>query len=114
IKDEFEQRSGARLIEGYGLTESVTGIMANPFHGQHKLGSIGLPFPDVDCKIVSLDGTTDLPPGETGEIVLRSPTLMLGYFNRPDDTAETIKDGWLFTGDIGHMDEDGYFYITDR
>ena len=114
IKDEFEQRSGARLIEGYGLTESVTGIMANPFKGQHKLGSIGLPFPDVDCKIVSLDGTEDLPAGELGEIVLRSPTLMLGYFNRPDDTAETIVDGWLFTGDIGHMDADGYFYITDR
>lgn len=114
IKDEFEGRTGARLIEGYGLTESVTAIMANPYKGMQKLGSIGLPFSDVDCKIVSLDGSTDLPPGETGEIVLRSPTLMLGYFQRPDDTADALRDGWLFTGDIGHMDEDGYFYITDR
>ena len=80
IKDEFEARAGARLIEGYGLTEAVTAIMANPYRGQHKLGSIGLPFPDVDCKIVSLDGTADMPPGESGEIVLRSPTLMLGYY----------------------------------
>lgn len=114
IKDEFERRTGAQLIEGYGLTEAVTAIMANPYKGQKKLGSIGLPFPDVDCKIVSLDGTKDLPPGETGEIVLRSPTVMLGYFNKPEETAATVKDGWLFTGDIGHMDEDGYFYITDR
>lgn len=114
IKDEFEARAGARLIEGYGLTEAVTAIMANPYKGMQKLGSIGLPFPDVDCKIVSLDGSEDLPAGQSGEIVLRSPTLMLGYFNRPDDTAETLKDGWLCTGDIGHMDEDGYFYITDR
>jgi len=88
--------------------------MANPYKGMQKLGSIGLPFPDVDCKIVALDGSADLPPGESGEIVLRSPTLMLGYFNRPDDTADTIVDGWLYTGDIGHMDEHGYFYITDR
>ncbi|MCS6844171.1 MAG: long-chain fatty acid--CoA ligase [Caldilineales bacterium] len=114
IKDEFEARTGAELIEGYGLTEAVTAIMANPYKGQKKLGSIGLPFPDVDCKIVSLDGTRDLPPGESGEIVLRSPTVMLGYYNKPQETAETIRDGWLFTGDIGHMDEDGYFYITDR
>lgn len=114
IKDEFEGRSGARLIEGYGLTEAVTAIMANPYKGTQKLGSIGLPFSDVDVKIMSLDGSAELPPGESGEIVLRSPTLMLGYYNKPADTADTIKDGWLYTGDIGHMDEDGYFYITDR
>lgn len=114
IKEEFESHSGARLIEGYGLTEAVTAIMANPYGGQHKLGSIGLPFPDVDVKIVSLDGTADLAPGETGEIALRSPTVMLGYCNQPDATAEAVRAGWLYTGDIGYMDEDGYFYITDR
>jgi long-chain acyl-CoA synthetase len=114
VKAEFEGRSGARLIEGYGLTEAVTAIMANPYGGQHKVGSIGLPFPDVDMKIVALDGTTDLGPGETGEIVLRSPTLMLGYYNQPTATAEAIRDGWLFTGDVGQMDADGYFTITDR
>jgi long-chain acyl-CoA synthetase len=102
------------MIEGYGLTEAVTAIAANPYHGLHKIGSIGIPFPDVDMKIVSLDGTRDLPPGEQGEIVLRSPTVMLGYYKMPEETAKTIVDGWLFTGDIGYMDEDGYFYITDR
>lgn len=114
LKASFETRSGARMIEGYGLTEAVTAIMANPYQGQHKLGSIGMPFPNVDVKVVSLDDGRTLPPGEQGEIVLRSPTLMLGYYNRPEATAEAIRDGWLFTGDIGTMDEDGYFYLTDR
>ncbi len=114
IKEEFESKTGGRMIEGYGLTEAVTAIAANPYHGLHKIGSIGIPFPDVDMKIVSLDGTRDLPPGEQGEIVLRSPTVMLGYYKMPEETAKTIVDGWLFTGDIGYMDEDGYFYITDR
>ncbi len=114
IKENFEKKTEGRAIEGYGLTEAVTAIMANPYKGQHKIGSIGLPFPDVDTKIVSLDGTKDLPPGQPGEIILRSPTMMLGYYKDPEETAKTIKDGWLFTGDIGYMDEDGYFYITDR
>jgi len=114
IKDDFEGKTGGRMIEGYGLTESVTAIMSNPYKGKHKVGSIGIPFPDVETKIVSLDDERDLPPGELGEIVLRSPTLMKGYFKDPQETAKTIKDGWLYTGDIGYMDEDGYFYITDR
>jgi long-chain acyl-CoA synthetase len=102
------------MVEGYGLTESVTGIMANPYQGMHKVGSIGIPFPDVDVKIVSLDDAHDLAPGELGEIVLRSPTVMLGYYKNAEDTQKTIVDGWLYTGDIGYVDEDGYFYITDR
>ncbi len=114
IKENFEKKTGGRAIEGYGLTEAVTAIMANPMKGKHKVGSIGLPFPDVDAKIVSLDGTKDLPSGEVGEIALKTPTVMLGYYNRPEETAKTIKDGWLLTGDIGFMDEEGYFYITDR
>jgi len=114
LKSEFEGLSGARLIEGYGLTEAVTAIMANPYLGQHKVGSIGLPFPDVEVKIVALDGSADLPPGESGEIVLRSPTLMLGYYNQPQATAEALRDGWLYTGDVGQMDAEGYFTITDR
>ncbi len=114
IKENFEKKTGGRAIEGYGLTEAVTAIMANPLKGKHKVGSIGLPFPDVDAKIVSLDGKKDLPPGEVGEIVLKTPTVMLGYYNKPEETAETVKDGWLHTGDIGYMDEEGYFYITDR
>lgn len=114
IKEQFEARTGARLIEGYGLTEAVTAIMANPYQGRHKVGSIGLPFPDVAMKIVALDGTGDLGPGETGEISLRSPTLMLGYYNQPEAMAAAVRDGWLYTGDVGTMDEDGYFFVTDR
>lgn len=114
IKEEFERKTGGRMIEGYGLTESVTAIMANPYRGRHKIGSIGIPFPDVDVRIVGLDDGRDLPPGELGQIVLRGPTLMLGYYNQPEATAEALAGGWLQTGDIGYMDEDGYFYITDR
>lgn len=115
IKDSFEAKTGGRMIEGYGLTEAVTGVMGNPYHGLHKLGSIGIPFSDVEAKIVSLDdGKTELPPCEQGEIVLRSPTLMLGYYHMPTETASTLREGWLYTGDIGYEDEDGYFYITDR
>jgi long-chain acyl-CoA synthetase len=102
------------MIEGYGLTEAVTAIMANPYQGMHKIGSIGIPFPDVDVKIASLDDSHDLPAGELGEIVLRSPTVMLGYYKNAEETKKTIVDGWLYTGDIGYRDEDGYFYITDR
>jgi len=114
IKENFEKRTGGRAIEGYGLTEAVTAIMANPYRGKHKVGSIGLPFPDVDAKIVSIETGEDLPPGEQGEIVLKTPTVMKGYHNLPEETKNTLRDGWLYTGDIGYMDEDGYFYITDR
>ncbi len=114
IKENFEAKTGARMIEGYGLTEAVTAIMANPYHGTHKIGSIGIPFPDVEVKIVGLNDGRDLPPGELGEIILRSPTLMLGYYKNEAETAKALMDGWLHTGDIGMMDEDGYFTITDR
>jgi long-chain acyl-CoA synthetase len=114
IKDDFEKKTGGRMIEGYGLTEAVTAIMANPYKGTHKLASIGIPFSDVDMKIVSLDDGHKLPWGELGEIALRSPTVMLGYYKNPEETQKTIVDGWLHTGDIGYVDGDGYFYITDR
>lgn len=114
IKADFEEKTGGRAIEGYGLTEAVTAIMANPYKGQHKVGSIGIPFSDVEVKIIDLEDGHDLPPGEQGEIVLRSPTVMLGYYRKPEETAEVLEEGWLQTGDIGYMDEEGYFYITDR
>lgn len=114
IKEEFEKKTGGRMIEGYGLTESTTAIMANPYHGLHKIGSIGLPFPDVDAKIVSLEDGRDLAPGELGEIALKSPSVMVGYYKNLEETQKVLKDGWLYTGDIGYMDQDGYFYITDR
>ncbi|MFH1034589.1 MAG: long-chain fatty acid--CoA ligase [Pseudomonadota bacterium] len=115
VMQEFSQRTGAALIEGYGLTEAVTAVACNPFQGQRKPGTIGIPFPDVEWKIVDLaDGQTEMPLGQAGEIVLRGPDLMLGYLNLPDKTAETLRDGWLFTGDIGVMDEDGYITLVDR
>ena len=115
IKENFENKARCKVIEGYGLTEAVTAIMANPYFGKQKVGSIGLPFPDVDAKIVSLeDGKTELKPNQNGEIILKTPTMMLGYLNKKKETEETIKNGWLYTGDIGYMDKDGYFYITDR
>lgn len=115
VMEEFSQRTGAALIEGYGLTEAVTAVACNPFLGTRKPGTIGIPFPDMEWKIVDLaDGVTEMPIGQAGEIILRGPDLMMGYLNLPDKTAETLRDGWLFTGDIGVMDEDGYVTLVDR
>ncbi|MCB2189295.1 MAG: long-chain fatty acid--CoA ligase, partial [Deltaproteobacteria bacterium] len=115
VMRDFEEMTGASLIEGYGLTEAVTAVACNPYQGVRKPGTIGIPFPDVEWKIVDLaDGARELPPGEAGEIVLKGPDLMSGYWNQPDLSADTIRDGWLFTGDIGVMDEDGYVTLVDR
>ncbi len=114
-KDTFEELTGGRLVEGYGLSEAPTATHANPLLGETRTGSIGLPLPDVDCRIVSLDdGVTDLAPGEVGELVIKSPNVMKGYHNMPTETANALRDGWLYTGDIARMDDDGYFYIVDR
>ncbi|MDO9209407.1 MAG: long-chain fatty acid--CoA ligase [Deltaproteobacteria bacterium] len=111
----FEELTGAKISEGYGLTEASPVTHANPFLGKRKLGSIGLPRPDTDAKIVDLEtGEKDLPPGEEGELCIRGPQVMLGYWNRPEETKKTLRNGWLYTGDIGRMDEEGYFYIVDR
>lgn len=114
-KQEFERVTGGKLVEGFGLTESLVATHANPIMGQNKTGSIGLPFPDVDCRIVSLDDeVTVLEPNEIGELVLKSPSVMRGYHNMPTESANAVRDGWLYTGDIAYMDEEGYFYIVDR
>jgi long-chain acyl-CoA synthetase len=111
----FEELTGAKVSEGYGLTEASPVTHANPFNGKRKIGSIGLPRPDVDAKIVDLEtGERDLPPGEAGELCIRGPQVMKGYWNRPEETRKTLRNGWLYTGDIGRMDEEGYFYIVDR
>ncbi len=115
VKRRFEELTGGSLIEGYGLTEAVTAQSANPYLGTDKTGSIGIPFPDVEFKVVDVDtGEKELPPGEEGELILRSPCLMKGYHNMPGETEKAIRGEWLYTGDIARMDADGYFYIVDR
>jgi len=113
---DFENKTGAVIVEGYGLTESSPVTHVNPFSGgKRKVGSIGIPISDTECRIVDLvDGDTDVPIGEPGEIIVKGPQVMKGYWNRPEETASTLTDGWLHTGDIGKMDEEGYFYIVDR
>jgi len=113
---EFEKKTGAVIVEGFGLTESTPVTHVNPFAGgKRKVGSIGIPIPDTECRIVDLrDGKTDVPVGESGELLIKGPQIMKGYRNKPKETEETLTDGWLHTGDIAKMDEDGYFYIVDR
>jgi len=119
-KDQFEKLTGGKVFEGYGLSEAPTATHCNPLVGENKTGSIGMPLPNVEVKLISLDdGETELQQGEIGEVIIHGPQVMKGYHNMPTETANTLrtlKDGkvWLFTGDIARMDEDGYFYIVDR
>ncbi len=114
-KEQFEELTGGVVFEGYGLSEAPTATHCNPMNGVNKTGSIGMPFPDVDARIVSLDDeVTVLPTGEIGELVLKGPQVFKGYYNMPTETQNALRDGWLYTGDIARMDEDGYFYIIDR
>ena len=119
-KSTFERLTGGKLFEGYGLSEAPTATHCNPFEGQNKEGSIGMPLPDVECRVVSLeDGQKVLGPDEIGELIVRGPQVFKGYWNMPSETANTLQpDGnggaWLYTGDIVRMDDDGYFYIVDR
>jgi long-chain acyl-CoA synthetase len=119
VKQEFERLSGGALREGFGMSEAPTASHCNPLLGENRTGSIGLPLPDMDCRIVSLDdGVTDLPVGDVGELIMTGPQLMVGYHGMPTETANVLReqDGkvWLYTGDIARMDDDGYFYIVDR
>jgi long-chain acyl-CoA synthetase len=116
VISDFENKTGAVIVEGYGLTETSPVTHVNPFaDGKRKVGSIGVPISDTECRIVDLDdGNTDVPVGETGELLIKGPQVMKGYWNNPEETAKTLTDGWLYTGDIAKMDEDGYFYIVDR
>lgn len=118
-KDEFERLSGAAVREGFGMSEAPTATHTNPIKGENRVGSIGLPLPDMEMRIVSLDdGETDVAVGDVGELAMAGPNVMLGYHKMPTETKNVLreKDGtvWLFTGDIARMDEDGYFYIVDR
>ena len=111
----FEALTSGKLVEGYGLSEAPTVTHCNPLYGLRKEGSIGVPLPDVDARIISLDDeVTVLGPGEIGELVIKGPQVMKGYHNMPPETANALREGWLYTVVIAHMDEDGYFYIVDR
>ncbi|MDP5276695.1 long-chain-fatty-acid--CoA ligase [Chengkuizengella axinellae] len=110
---KFEELTAGKLVEGYGLSESSPVICGNPIWGKNVNGSIGVPWPNTDCKVVDPEGE-EVKPGELGEIIAKGPQIMKGYWNQPAETAATLKDGWLYTGDMGYMDENGYFYVVDR
>ena len=111
---QFEAITGSTIIEGFGGSETTNGVMVNP-KGKRKPGSVGIPFPDMDIKVVDLvNGRDEMPPGEPGELILKGPLIIKEYWNKPEETAIAIKDGWLYTGDIAYIDEDGYTYIVGR
>ena len=119
-KKQFEEKTGARIVEGYSLTEGMMACCVNPVQGTKKLGSIGMPLPDVEVRIVDADnGERPLPPKEVGEMIMRAPQYMSEYWNNPLETAETLRvhstgERWLHTGDLAYMDEDGYIFLVDR
>ncbi|MCC8193957.1 MAG: AMP-binding protein, partial [Deltaproteobacteria bacterium] len=113
--EKFQSISKCKLLEGYGLTESSPITHITPAKGLQKFGSIGMPLPGTRARIVDMDvGTIEMPAGEPGELIVKGPQVMPGYYNRPDETAGALRNGWLYTGDIAYMDEDGYFYIIER
>ncbi len=111
---KLENRTGRKLHEGYGLSEASPVTHFNPPFLERKAGSIGIPLPGTDAKVVSIADGQEVPCGEVGELIIKGPQVMKGYWNRPEDTAAVLKDGWLYTGDLARMTEDGFFYIVDR
>ncbi|MFN8495189.1 MAG: long-chain fatty acid--CoA ligase [Caldilineaceae bacterium] len=119
VAQKFEAITGGRLVEGFGMTESSPVAMANPIIGESRAGSIGLPISNTEVKLVELEpdaqgNYAEVAEGKEGELLLRGPQVMKGYWNMPDETVKILRDGWLHTGDIAKMDQDGYFYIVDR
>jgi long-chain acyl-CoA synthetase len=114
VQRRFEAATGGSLVEGYGLTEASPVTHVNPVEGERRPGSIGLPLPDTEQRVVEPDGRRPLPAGEVGELEVRGPQVMLGYYEQPEETRAVLEDGWLRTGDLARLDEDGYAYIVDR
>jgi len=115
VRDRFERLSGCPVMEGYGLTEASPVTHFNPIQGKRPQGSIGMPMPSTLAKVVDQEtGTRELPCGEVGELIIKGPQVMAGYWQNPEETARALRDGWLYTGDLARMEEDGYFYIIER
>lgn len=115
VQTKFQELTGGRLVEGYGLSEASPVVTANPLFGENRIGTIGVPMPDTDVKLFDIEtGNTEVSVGQPGELCVRGPQVMKGYWNKPEETAKTMRDGWLHTGDIATMDDDGYFRIVDR
>ncbi|WP_342581624.1 long-chain-fatty-acid--CoA ligase [Ureibacillus sp. FSL W7-1570] len=114
VQEKFEEVTGGKLVEGYGLTETSPVTHANFIWDKRVVGSIGVPWPDTDAVIMNPEENKILPPGEIGEIAIRGPQVMKGYWKRPEETAKSFADGWFLTGDLGYMDEEGFFYVVDR
>ncbi len=114
VQEKFEALTGARLVEGYGLTETSPVTHANPIWGKRKTGSIGIPWPDIEAKVVDSVTGEDVKEGDIGELAIKGPVVMKGYWNRPEETNKVLQNEWLITGDMATMDDEGYFYIVDR
>ncbi|WNF35983.1 AMP-binding protein [Bacillaceae bacterium IKA-2] len=114
VQQTFEKLTGGRLSEGFGLTEASPCTHFNQMWGKRPIGSIGLPWPDTEAVILNAETGEEAQHGQIGEMLIRGPQVMKGYWNKPEDTHQTIQNGWLYTGDMGYMDEEGYFYIVDR
>jgi len=115
VQEQWEKVTGGRLVEGYGLSETSPIATGNPLYGKRKIGTIGLPVPETDIKLVDIDDPSkEVPAPGPGELCIKGPQVMQGYWNRPDETEEVLRDGWLYSGDIAEVDEDGFFKIVDR
>ena len=114
-KERFERVTGGRIVEGFAMTESMMGGVVTPTLGLYKPGAVGIPLPDVEIRVVDAEtGKEEMAAGQVGELLMRAPQMMKGYWEKPSETAATIRDGWLFTGDLGYLDEDGYMFVVDR
>jgi long-chain acyl-CoA synthetase len=115
VQQKFEELTGGKLVEAFGLTESAVATHCSPLLGLRKMGSIGVPLPDVESRIMDIEaGDKEMPMGEVGELTIKAPQVMKGYWNRPEETATVLRNGWLYTGDLAKVDADGYFFIVDR
>ncbi len=115
VQEKFEELTGGKLVEGYGISEATVATHCNPLAGMRKVGSIGVPLPDVEARIMDMEtGEKEMPVGEVGELVIRAPQVMKSYWNRPEETERALRQGWFYTGDLAKMDEDGFFSIVDR